>query len=435
MDLTFKGWIPTVSGALSFNFVGGARYPSATTYTNIADDSKRYVIAYQRRILLDCVAPMKEHLVRRFNYEGDFVFLCVSKCSNRITDIDDALCGGIYIFYQNEWGRTKKIVDQGIKQLNALRDLIDEESLETCFDADYKRLLSEMQTESIFFLDFKLKRNGVTTLSFTDQLSNNKLNFPDGSVGHKLKHIVCSQLFFFLKDIIHNHQHHQPTTDTLLDIHFIKDNDDFEWRCETLRFLYRKVLQFKREPSDELFSSSLGILAYIKTFKDISIKELESNSNANYLKYKSIFPDLCDNNLKDSIIAKQNSEKYKLAKITNGLDKTRNLILGLLGALFALVGLLRLTCYTFPLCDTSNLLIHIANFYLSHPIPGIGLIVTTVIAFMLYTEQIDLSESNIIIGVTRLLHSFNKNIAALILIIITFILFFVAFKLGIKPIM
>jgi hypothetical protein len=53
--------------------------------------------------------------------------------------------------------------------------------------------------------------------------------FPAGERGGHIEHILTAQLFFFLRDIGHRHQHHDPNTDTVVDLWKDNPNDPFDW--------------------------------------------------------------------------------------------------------------------------------------------------------------------------------------------------------------
>lgn len=275
MPTVFKAWVPNVSGALSFSTIGSGFYPSQPVRANIGDQSVRYIIAYQERNLLDAVFPF---LARFRGLRGKFICLCVAHSSDNPLDSSEDLQGRIFIFHDHDqWERDPKgLVHQSQQKLRRFVTAGGGASLRNYFSSTHSQLLQQLLAFSDFFVDFTLNRNGVTTLTIPDNyealISPNAPSFP-GTLADRqhVERIVCSQLFFFLKDLAHNHQHHDPKLDTLVDIHPF--HNDIEWRARIIRILYRKVIEYKRNVRPSNYHSSLGMLIYAKSFRGISLKD------------------------------------------------------------------------------------------------------------------------------------------------------------------
>ncbi len=78
---------------------------------------------------------------------------------------------------------------------------------------------------------------------------------------------VASQIFFFIRDVCHVHQHHAPTSDTILDV-VPSSEGDTHWKRETLYSLFRWVIQQKRSRSPSAFVDAKGVLAYARAFAE-----------------------------------------------------------------------------------------------------------------------------------------------------------------------
>ncbi|RGP35816.1 hypothetical protein [Pseudotabrizicola alkalilacus] len=107
-----------------------------------------------------------------------------------------------------------------------------------------------------------LNRNGKAEISFEGQLSDREAQD------------VASQILFFLRDVCHVHQHHAPTSDTILDV-IPYDESDRAWKRETLYSLYRWVIQQKRTKNPEAYIDAKGVLAYARAFEE---KHCSNNS-------------------------------------------------------------------------------------------------------------------------------------------------------------
>ncbi|CAK0750858.1 hypothetical protein CCP2SC5_1710005 [Azospirillaceae bacterium] len=208
------------------------------------------------------------------HYDGSFVFLCVAKVV-RQTAQEDALEGRLFIFDVSTW---KKSVLEYVA-------VTQKELLEFCQSADaaanaqfcseqIKKLERSLTGQYFFYAEFSLRRSGTCKLT---QGASENFSLRAPKIGDdKIVHMLCSQLFYFLKDISHNHQHHSKSTDTIVDLIECHTHDDFLWRRETLFSLYRKIVSYKRNPQSDVFYSSLGVLAYAETFMEISKAELSA---------------------------------------------------------------------------------------------------------------------------------------------------------------
>lgn len=277
MSQVFKAWAPNVAGALSFSTAGSGCYPTPPVRANLGDQHVRYIIAYQDRNLLDAVIPMFARIRR---LAGDFICLCVGTCSDNPLEPGDQMSGRLFIFHDfDAWKLEPSIlVGEAQKKLREFaKTSAPNGNLSNYFHPTYTNLLNQITSESSFFVDFELTRSGMVTLTIPDdyenKVSSHAPKFPVGQLERQhMERVVCSQLFFFLKDLAHTHQHHDPKLDTLVDIHPF-DGNETEWRSKTLRYLYRKVIEYKRNARINNYHSSLGILIYAKSFRSISAKD------------------------------------------------------------------------------------------------------------------------------------------------------------------
>jgi len=268
----FKGWIPTVSGRLSFSLFGATTHPTDATTTNISDRDTRYVISYQQRYLLDAVLSRRlASLI--FGLTGEFSAVCIGKASNNPAVPSEHMEGFLFLF-RKKWKDAHGLIEAERLYLQGQQPVATGK-LESIYEHRFGDLALALLTKSIFAARFRLDRDGEATLEIPDlnSLSDDAPSFPNSEKEHYL-HLVSSQLFFFLKDIAHHHQHHDPHTDTLVDLHQFDEGDDYYWRCETLRGLYRKILEFKRLRSESVCRSARGVLVYARSFKSLSEKKL-----------------------------------------------------------------------------------------------------------------------------------------------------------------
>lgn len=73
------------------------------------------------------------------------------------------------------------------------------------------------------------------------------------------------QSFFFLRDIAPVHQHHDPSSDTIVRVH----QSELDFKRRIYFDLFRSIIKYKRVKTPENIMAASGILAYAKSFKDI----------------------------------------------------------------------------------------------------------------------------------------------------------------------
>ena len=260
----YIGWVPTVGRRLSYSIIGHTNHPSVADVANVADSSTRKILCLQARTLLDSAFPIfKSQLAKLFfNYDGSFLFYLDAESTNNLDDEDQSLHGDLYIFKDKVDREVDyKILDikNAISKLNEFDGSLMAEGQDINYfyskiKEKYLRLIKE---KSLFSAKFSLQRDGVINIEF-----NNENDI--------LEHLICAQLFFFIKDVAHRHQHHHPKTDTILDVY--KESSS-NWQDEILRSLYKRVLDFKRSRNEWVCASALGILTYIKAFKEVCRKK------------------------------------------------------------------------------------------------------------------------------------------------------------------
>ncbi|MDF1794748.1 MAG: hypothetical protein P1U88_22760, partial [Thalassobaculaceae bacterium] len=101
MTRKFIGWIPNVSGNLSFSAFGNTSYPSRPMFANAADKNTRYMIAWQKRNTADYIFNnLIVYSILSFWQDeiSKWDFLLVANTAPRKGDKQAALEGSVYIF-------------------------------------------------------------------------------------------------------------------------------------------------------------------------------------------------------------------------------------------------------------------------------------------------------------------------------------------------
>ena len=358
--MIYKGWVPVVGKRLSFSIVGDSVYPTLSINANKADTKKRYVIAYQKRFLSDSPFPIpfisddiKNFILKTLTKnDGIYWFLLVAEASNDLLNPDDCMKGSIYIYRDKKIWR-KKIEAHIRKAQSDLSNYEGKRNTEDYADVNSSKKFFGMEeivnalkfpeNNYHYAIDFILERNGIATfrkkneeeLLNIDNIYHDSISkIVDDSQSEK---VVIDQCFFFLKDLAHTHQHHHHRTETITNLFECNtdDPDDSKWMYDTLRSLYRKVLQYKRvtDNTEGLYFSLKGVLAYTDTFVKIMNENLGKENHIPLLREHK--------NIEESIEA---SEGYS-SLISNRKIRLKqtviNLCLSLAAFLIALAGLAR----------------------------------------------------------------------------------------------
>lgn len=274
MKFQYRGWVPTVTGRLSFSHFGPCELHS-TKSLNRADPEKRYVVAIQDRETWDVLLPFRrqlgEALLKR---RGKLYFVCLAGTEHEADDKQSRLKGRIYILSdKNAWkGSIEPAIDAHVAALQAYFFTARSGPISTHFEPHLSTMRELLNVNCAFQGEFSLDRSGVVDICIdTDHKRHSTApSFPHSpdEVRH-IRHILAAQLFFFLRDIGHRHQHHHPYTDTIVDLYECNDGDDLYWRHSTLYSIYRRIISYKRKRDIEVQISSLGLLAYAKAFREI----------------------------------------------------------------------------------------------------------------------------------------------------------------------
>ena len=425
MEYDYVGWVPTIVGRLSFSIAGHTSHPTRAIYENVADTNDRYLLCYQKRRCLDSSIPIFKALFSSavLGQKSDFRFLCVAKAKNSAKVADADMHGDIYLFYKhkNYFVRDDKskgwcAVEADIKNMQrelsetASRDLTN---LSNQFDIINPKIQALGNQFALLKVSFTLKRNGIVYFSFPNEeklieMRRSLTNF--SSCSPQIKKTICAQFYFFLKDLVHTHQHHHPTTDTIIDLH---ENIDDRWIYETIRGLYRRVLSFKRSKDSTSYLQARGVLTYIKAFHNVMRDELDENHHLLAI----------DNpNIEDSI---QISEaKEKLCS-----EKTRSNRTVFLTSLLSLIGLSASSVIVVNIVKPDSLkgsaidsLVEPVKYLANHPGIFIFLLLFVPFLFRVWVDNHSWKRISWLQDVTRLAVNLKRSQVAFFLVFIPLII-------------
>lgn len=403
MAIVYKGWIPTVSGKLSFSLIGESAGNSVAVSVNRADAQDRYVISYQNRFLSDSVMP--RCLSGVFN-SGSFNFVCIGKSSNEISVENDKLSGSLLIFNDNDdWNGAEIWIRHNQSRLASID--VSANKLSAKFESFFNFLINDLQQAAAFWVNFTLARNGFVEIIIDETCNHgaDKIKYPSNLVEKKrIEDTQAAQCFYFLRDMIHKHQHHSPSTDTILDL-YRSSVDDNQWICESLRVLYRKILDFKRLRKDEVYCSSIGLLTYAKSLRKISRDTF--GDMAIICPGLEIADDLLEESIKAVQTATNNSTQFMLRRS----DVIRTTMLGILGLLLAVTNVFKLTDIPIPLQYGKDAIMYkSATWLINYPHLAISVVLLVTFLFMCASGVVNFTKVRFlpVRGMYRSMQSFHK---------------------------
>lgn len=269
-DPDFIGWIPTASERLSFGLIGDSDFPEKAVTGYAKRGGRRFVVSYQRRETLDIPLPFR--ILRSFvakvrhGETGRGWYVCVGSTPDDDTS-DNRFKGFLYLFVgKSNWRKPEKAIQE---TQSCLQKLASNNNAEDLCKKIYS-LQDSLTNHANYCVEFELVRTGVCKIWDRPAILG---------IGNRLKvenqdpEDVVAQLFFFLKEISHVHQHHHQHSDRIVELQ--RFDGEVSWRRETLCSLYRQSLRARRNCTQSVADSVKGILAYTKSFINICRSELD----------------------------------------------------------------------------------------------------------------------------------------------------------------
>lgn len=423
----YCSWVPTVGGRLSFSIIGDPQHNRKTKTVNIADDNYRYLICRQQRNLLDSALPfLKNPIVSLlYSYSGTFEFVLIAKADNDASK-KDADLKGVMCFYpvrDEGWKNSKANIIECMDKFEEAKE--DSNKLAEIYDEQLKLIQPvTIGKNSHFHAEFSLNRAGIVTIDPpVTKVEGSKV--PDEFfTDEQERRFASAQLFFFLKDISHVHQHHHARTDTIIDLHV--NDPGQKWRHNIIRSLYRKILRFKRAPTEQSCLASLGVLSYLRSFIDV-VKKEGLGEDADGIKHLFLNNDNIDKSINvalSKIQAKQNRK-------TQFWNNLRTVMLGIIGFLISIIGLTSLIEPGFTLQDQNGTLAGIVSYIVDNPGYVIGEIIVGGFIILLITDDIPWRDWDWVTDTVRLVNTLPKKIGGVLLISLSLLGAYIFYRLAI----
>lgn len=288
-DYSYAAWIPNVSGQLSFSIIGtGLRPTGVAAYNGVLENRKtRLIAAHKKRWSPDFPFFPEWSLPFVDPSAGiDFILLAESmqakvpiwtheKDSRRevvdeIENAQGALVGKVYIIPRDS-GATETVTRSAVLSAKvALEYSQSDKAEEIKLGVESAITDGREKGSSIFEIEFALFRTGEFRCW-------HKRDFASGVEVdchfESLRYDIVKQSFYFVKDLVHRHYHHDDDSDQFVGLTEIVNepgkhaDSEIAWRRQTLWDLARVVTQFRRGGRWSQLNKALGVIAYADAFQ------------------------------------------------------------------------------------------------------------------------------------------------------------------------
>lgn len=280
---TYAGWVPNVRSHLSFSMIGAAG--SAQTWTDAFSSSPaRSIIAHQRRVINDY--PYPAWLARKVH--PDIALNWVLDAQTEATDIPVTRQGKLvaerdrqgmlrgqvrllpFIEDKHEQERQKAALEILRVRMRSWADEKPERNAPQ-FDQTLREFHASLRDEvlasgPVITIQFALMRTGECRVWYEAE--------PSGLEPQHLDRIA-EQAYYFIKDVVHTHSHHDATSDQITPLYRFGQradepghDDEVAWRRETLWSLSREIERLNREGDLTDQRRALGIIAFAEAFQN-----------------------------------------------------------------------------------------------------------------------------------------------------------------------
>lgn len=393
--MKYCGWIPTVTGHLSFNTIGAATYPTKSRQLRCGKSA----VFLQKRDLLDVVAPFLDNsetgkIFRELianhilGISGKFTFVSIVSYE----EDNEKMRGNVYLLPNSKYSQEIKQISSAILQ-------------DKCEDSQYKRIseLVESLCENNFgSASFCLERGGKILIDTNVQSAYAEV---DGK-NKQIDNIIANQFYYFFKDIAHVHQHHEPSHDAIIELTRIDVKKPDAWIADVQSDLYRAIIRYKRFRNEKALFRASGILAYTKSFDNNYGNKLQEQRNFN--------ADQLEQSLAVSRAEIQHFDQKKLAQI----ESTRNFFFALFGFVISASIILTMGPETEPL-EVHYLLSLGTRIVASKPLHTVGTLLVIAVIYSFLTHKSDPANLTMVRTSLRWLQGFRMRYYMISNIILT----------------
>jgi hypothetical protein len=288
---SFVGWVPNVSGHLSFGLICPSGSANVLNHRN-DDTGERSIVLHGRRSAADFPLPGSWIGVLRRSATLDYVIAARTATATtpyfeacglkEQAEANGVLTGAVYVLPRDSDSAAKAKRTQFLGEIDeAIGLAISAEDPVAVADA---RALPETVRDRAALVrpdiachkvSFALFRTGELRIWFDLDtfLGRDTLASPATDPELYAAEILPAQIYFCLKDFTHRHYHHDAETDQLLDLHRVPSGggtaEDTAWRIDTLRGLAKVVVELRHSDAPTSNKKALGVLAYADAFQSL----------------------------------------------------------------------------------------------------------------------------------------------------------------------
>ncbi|GAA0667116.1 hypothetical protein [Sphingomonas insulae] len=319
---SYAGWVPNVRSHLSFSVIGASRRAEAYS-RSYHDGTSRLVVAIERRTSHDY--PWPQWLVRRLWPDLTQHWLMEGKTrparvfypepANSVPvdpdltrDRQGMLVGRVHVFPYQEEPVPKDNQDVAIKAIREELLLAPANPDDAELDALHQEIVSRAMNGSLNRIEvqFALLRTGELRLWYAEKGTPTLDPASDDPEDDLRK--FAEQAYFFIKDVVHDHTHHDPSSDQITPLVQINSDKadashlgEVAWRRETLWSLSREIERLNRDGGLVDRRRSLGIVAYAQAFQQGMMGHLRDPDKASGFRAAPAVYDYDFAHLKESI--------------------------------------------------------------------------------------------------------------------------------------
>lgn len=313
---SYAGWIPNVSGHLSFGLICPKGAPHSINHRS-EPSGERTVVVHTRRSAQDFPFPGRFVGAVRPSVTQDYVLIGRTTRtatpffnSGGLQDREEdhgALTGLILIVPHNSNKEAKRKRKAFLADIdNAIEDALAEVSSSMGMGPAHAEHLPDLMRAQAnaardeilcYIARFAMFRTGEFRLWFDDDLffGRDTVAVPPTPNEREAADIIPAQMYFFAKDTTHQHYHHDPETDQILKLFRVNTMpltlNDETWRIDTLRGLAKVVVEHRHSNHSSSNKKALGILAYADAFQSLLARvKRGSGGSARFADLHTVIP-------------------------------------------------------------------------------------------------------------------------------------------------
>ncbi len=308
---SYAGWVPNVRSHLSFSMIGAAR--GAQTFTlPMHGEPVRVVLVLQRRVVNDFPLPgwaaerLIPDLAVNWLLEAETAATTLpvgGPTGLRIErDRQGMLRGRVYFLPRQDTradrARQEAVLANVSHEIESRKSRRSRAGLRA-FRAEVRERV-ELSGRHVA-IEFALMRTGECRVWFER---------PAFGMSRVRLDRVAEQAYYFIKDVVHDHTHHDPSSDQITPLVRYRPGEtepghahEAAWRRETLWSLSREVERLNREGGLTSQRRSLGIIAYAEAFQASLMGHIRDADAPEGFRSSSSVHDFDFKHLKDSIKA------------------------------------------------------------------------------------------------------------------------------------